>query len=52
MGVLSTCMLMYHEEQKRVTDLLELELQTVVSAMWVLEIEPRSSGRATSARNC
>ena len=33
----------------RVWDLLELKPQTSVAAMWVLEIELRSSGRAISA---
>ncbi|KAL6086485.1 hypothetical protein STEG23_002970 [Scotinomys teguina] len=35
----------------RVADHLGLELQTVVSDMWVLGIEPGSSGRAASALN-
>lgn len=32
--------------QKRVLDLVELELNTIVSHMWVLGTEPRSSARA------
>lgn len=38
--------------QNRVSDLLELELQVVVTAMWALRIEPMSSGRAASVINC
>ena len=34
--------------QKRVSDILELELLMVVSHVWVLGIEPRSSERAAS----
>lgn len=33
------------------SNLLELKLQVVVSAMWVLRIKPRSSGRAVSILN-
>lgn len=37
---------------QRVSDPLELELKVVVShLMWVLETEPRSSGRESSAPN-
>jgi hypothetical protein len=35
----------------RVSDTLELELQKVVSAMWLLGIEPSSPGRSASALN-
>lgn len=39
-----------HCAWKSVLDSLELELQIVVSyTMWMLETEPRSSGRATNA---
>lgn len=41
-----------HWSQKRVPDLLELELQRLVSPMWVLEPEPRTSAGAASALNC
>jgi hypothetical protein len=39
--------------QKRMSDSLELKLQMSVSyhVMWVLRIEPRSSGKAASALN-
>ena len=37
--------------QKRELGLLERELQAVVNCLWVLGIEPWSSGRATSALN-
>jgi hypothetical protein len=37
---------------KLALDLLELELQTTVSCLWVLRIEPGTSGRATNAFNC
>jgi hypothetical protein len=33
----------------KVSGLLELKIQTVVRGMWVLDVEPRSSGRADSA---
>lgn len=42
----TTCMLGDHRDQKRASGFLELEL--VVIAMWVLGIEPRSSGRTAS----
>lgn len=35
----------------KMSDSLELELQTIVAAMWVLGIELESSGRAASALN-
>ena len=38
-----------HRGQKRAVSLLELELQMVLSRMWVLGIESRSSERATNA---
>jgi hypothetical protein len=38
-------------DQRRTSDPLELELQVVVATMWVLRIEPRSSGRPASAPN-
>ena len=38
-----------HRSQKMVLGTLELGLQTVVAAMWVLGIKPRSSSRAVSA---
>ena len=38
-----------HRDQKRALDSLELELQMVVTTMWVLGTEPRSSTRAVSA---
>lgn len=37
---------------QRTLDPLSLELQTVVSAMWVLGIEPQSSERAASVLVC
>lgn len=37
--------------QKNVSDLLEVELQTVWATMRMLGIEPRSSKRTTSAIN-
>lgn len=39
------------QRPKRVSGLLELELQRVVSAVWVLRIEPRSSVRSASSLN-
>lgn len=42
-----------HRGKKRVLDPLTLELQVVVShSSWVLGIELRSPGRATSILNC
>ena len=38
-----------HGGQKRVLDLLQLELHIIM--MWVLGIEPESSGRAVSAHS-
>ena len=38
-------------DQKKVLDSLELELQMVLSTMWVLGTELRSSTRAVSALN-
>jgi hypothetical protein len=35
-----------------VSDPLELALETIVAAMWVLEIESGSSDRAACALNC
>ena len=46
-----TCMLRTHQSQKAVRGPLELQLQPVVNCQGVLGIEPRSSGRATSALN-
>lgn len=47
----TTCVMCY-EGQKRVPDLLELELQTVVShPVWVLGTELRSSVRAAIVLN-
>ncbi|KAL6085541.1 hypothetical protein STEG23_004967 [Scotinomys teguina] len=39
------------KEVQRGHQILELELQVVVNAMWVLGIEPRSSGQTPSALN-
>jgi hypothetical protein len=36
---------------QRLSDPLELELQMVVTALWVLRIEPGSFGRVVSALN-
>jgi hypothetical protein len=36
----------------KVSGPLELELQTVLSCLWVLRIESESFGRTTSALNC
>lgn len=53
MGNLPEYMSVYHMDvgclrgQKRVLEFLEPESQTVVSHHWVLESDPRSSGRAT-----
>ena len=58
MNVLPACMFLYHMYagahggQKRALDPLELELQIILSAMWVSEIKPRSSARALIALNC
>lgn len=41
----------YHGDQKRVLDSSKLELQVLVSTMWVLGLETRSSGRAVSSLN-
>lgn len=57
MDVLLICMpayhmyALYHGDQKRVLDSSKLELQVLVSTMWVLGLETRSSGRAVSALN-
>lgn len=37
------------QRTERALDLLELELQMLLTTMWVLGIEPRSSGKAVSA---
>jgi hypothetical protein len=54
MSVLSAYLSVHHmhtaQDQKRESDVLELDLQMVVS--WVLGIVPRLSGRAASALNC
>lgn len=55
-GVLSSCVSMHHGhtvpmEARRDGIILELELELTVSCMWVLEIKPRTSGRAVSALN-
>lgn len=39
-------------EGRRAWDPLELELWMSVSPAWMLETEPRSSARVTSALNC
>lgn len=39
-------------EERRAWDPLELELWMSVSLAWMLETEPRSSARVTSALNC
>lgn len=39
-------------EGRRAWDPLELELWMSVSLAWMLETEPRSSARVTSALNC
>jgi len=55
MGVLPTDVSVHHcmhgtqRSQRRVSDLLGLELQTVVNHHMVLRIEPKSSGKAASA---
>lgn len=49
MGALPACISIYCESQRRVSDLLELELQTIVN--YYVVIEPRSSGRIISALN-
>ena len=41
----------FMEARRQQRTLLELESQTVVSCLWVLGIEPRSSGRAASVLN-
>jgi hypothetical protein len=58
-GVLPAHLSTYHidirclwKRKKKVSDSLELELGVIEVTMWVLEIELRSSARATSARNC
>lgn len=57
MDVLLICMPAYHMyawyrgDQKRVLDSSKLELQVLVSTMWVLGLETRSSGRAVSSLN-
>lgn len=45
------CMHGAHRGDKSPSDPLELEVEMVVSAMWVLRIEVRSSGRTTSVVN-
>ena len=37
--------------QQRASGLLELELQTIVTTMWVLGIEPKPSGKVNSTLN-
>ena len=57
-GVLPVCMYVYHMQawcyrgQKMALDLLELELQTVVSCHMDVENESGSSRSAASALNC
>lgn len=41
-----------HRGQKKVSDPMELEFRVVVFGVWVLENEPWSSRRATSAPGC
>lgn len=41
-----------HDNQKKILDPMEQELQTVLSAMWYPEIEPRSTGEGASILNC
>lgn len=49
---------MYHmhvdayRDQKRASETLELQLQAIVSTIYVLESELGSSARATSTLNC
>ena len=57
MSVLFACMSRYymcadtHRGQKGASDPLDLELPTG-TALWVLGIEPGSSGRTANALNC
>lgn len=50
MSILPICMSVYHVSVQP-PDSLELELHLIVNYMRVLEIEPRSSGRAESTIN-
>ena len=51
MGSLLGCMYALHHLHAEPEAALELELQTVVSSMWVLGIKFRSSGKAAGALN-
>lgn len=42
-------MCLVHRDQERAFDPLHLELWVVVTTMWVLRIEPKSSARAAGA---
>lgn len=58
MNALLACIHVGHEHarvhggQRRASDFPELERSTVVGLIWTLEMEPRSSARAASTRNC
>lgn len=57
MTALLACMYIYHAcawcpRNSEGSDLLDQELQTVVSHKWMLEIKPKSSARAVSTCNC
>jgi hypothetical protein len=45
-GAHTPCTRSAYRGQKRASNPLELEIQRLMSHLWVLEIEPRSSGRA------